>query len=175
MQPFNIPVYIALKNADLHALSAFEAFTQVMGVSRLVRLNRYRVVTLSFLAPSFAEAQHMAEHFVRRTFSVFNTHKEVFHIGEFSRKSVENRHRFWIEVAWKTPADPSVSAQRLAPDLALVGMTQTWVWEIEVQDSRPKEEVWKSVMEDVVMTQDRLHGLLANPVYETVNRLELSS
>ena len=133
-----IRVWTYLKNTDLHAMSAYETLSGVMGVSFLRRLRRFQLF-------EFTEALPIVMQKIEGGFSVLNPTKEGYYLDRLPQVVLRDDEQVMVCQIQSGQAGRSI------------------VWEMVVSKDVTQAQVW----EQIVVSSSRVKGLLANPIYET--------
>ncbi len=175
MARISYDILVELKNTDLHALSAFEAITEMMQIKSLQRLKRYRLLSVILEAESLEDGHAKVEKLVQNSFLLLNPNKERYTIcatGQSTQPEAVGRGQHLISVDVKShhPLDWSGTLTSLThkTNIQIHQLTAHIVWELLVADDRPRDVVRHDLTEKVVNTTSRKNGLLANPLYEDV-------
>jgi phosphoribosylformylglycinamidine (FGAM) synthase PurS component len=173
MPNFTFSLYTTLKNTDLHALSAFEALTELLGQHQLVQLRRFQKWELTLSAASQSEATQQLDTVLKQSFILANTNKEHFYIDVLPELSHSpNRSSFLVQVTPKQPQDFQSTIDRIQQKTGVLfqHLTRSLLWEISIKDDgQPSSR--QALLDQLVLTQSRKQGLLVNPLYETANVL----
>ena len=175
MALFSYDILVELKNTDLHALSAYEAITDMMAFTSLIRLKRYRRLEITLDANSQADGQKAVEGLIQNSFVLLNPNKERYTVYQkgsamLTHNALPGQHVICVDVKAHHTPDWSATLSTLNHKAA-INITQLnahIMWELIVADDRPRDTVLQDIAEKVVYTTSRKNGLLANPLYEDV-------
>ena len=170
MNTYTYLVHTYLKNTDLHALSAYEAISYYLHYKSIHRLKRYTRWEISFA--SHENPDNKLKALLEDSFSLINVNKEAYFVGAFPETHLKpDDHLFRVELFpnhAQEPQNEEVLVQSILKktEIALNGLKKTLVWELSVTDSRSREIVQADLLEKVILTTSRQHGLLVSPLYE---------
>lgn len=166
-----ISIYTHLKNTDLHAVSAFEALVDMMHETTIKKIHRYQHWQLTLnLTPETTVDAAIAQ-ILKRSYSIVNTNKETYtlnRIPELPSSPNTQCFRFEIKSKQNSKNEALAKALTLKTEVEITAITKTLIWEMVVQDDRPRDVVEKELLSRVVKTTSRTQGLLMNPLYEEV-------
>ena len=171
MSLFDVHVYTQLKNTDLHALSAYEAITQIMNFERLKSLYRYGSWTLTLEASSQEEANDTVKKILDNSYYILNPNKESYVLNTLPSLSAGEHDCIKLLTVKQSIAFDDQSLiqkikQKVGISLHRIDNARIWVLKVDkkgVSDT----DINMDITTRIVKTSSRQNGLLVNPFYET--------
>lgn len=168
-------MYTALKNTDLHALSAFETIVHIMHYSPLIALHRYQQWELSLAKPD------QSLDFLTRSYALLNVNKERL-LDVLPTYSLPPNVRCLRVVSTSVHVDVASVLDTLNRQFGhpLTGLSHHVVWDLHVTvDHLTDQDVDKAIEEEVLKKVVWLSclsdGLLVNPLLESATCSLLSA
>ncbi len=155
-------LYTFLKNTDLHAISAFDVLSHLMGYSSLISLKRYQKWDLG-------RADKMeVEPILSTTYLLLNLNKEFYTTTPPSIANDGSKKTFRLEAI-----SPHVDAQAILKKIqnrfsnTVETLSHTVIWDLTVCSELAIADLQEDIMKKLVLTVSFRQGLLINPLLET--------
>lgn len=167
----NVCLHTYLQQTDLHALTAFETLTVVLGYERLVRLKRFQRFDIGLLDADVDSIESV----LNQSYYILNPNKESYVLGAFVVPQVaDDCAHFLVQIRRKEAIDSGGLVAKINQQFGCswCEVSQSLIWSITVRkDSVDVDDV----MQRVVMSSGlRRGGLLANPLYHVVDIIDSS-
>ncbi len=171
-----VSVYTMLKNTDLHSLSAQEAIHEMMAYPSLVSLRRFGLWEVT-LASSGDAALNEVQQIIDQSYYLLNPNKEHYFISNLPATPTSSAHvRFLIKVTnrlLQPDYDAIIEKIEKRVGVKVNALSYYLLWEVVVDRRNLSDTALRAEVEKkVIASADRAHGILINPLYETMSFLE---
>ena len=158
-----IKLYTYLKNPDLHAISAQEAISTLLGYTYIKGLRRYGCWELSFDDTS-DNANTQLKTILESTYYIVNPNKEAY--IESTLPTPNNFKQELVKVSPKDKVDYSNIAKTINKKCKtkLIQLEFYTVWEILCDQNSTIDT--SQILSEICLTTSVKEGILANPISE---------
>ncbi len=164
MAVFQFLLFTTLKNTDLHALSAYEALTEILGQTDITRIRRFQKWEIAIEADSQETAQKNLDFVLKNSFILVNVNKEAAFLDKIPDFNASES--MLVQVASQLPQnhDATIERIRLKTGVSVYSLKKYLIWEISSPSVKNgTQHLW----DHAVVTTSRQQGILVNPLYET--------
>ena len=163
-----IHCYVYQQHVDLHAVSALEAIHQYMGVDQCKALKRYKHWVIQ--VDTLLDDDDFMSKITTGSYYLLNPNKESYRLSLKQQKKSSGFVVYADVSSVLAPqSHPLVKTLNDRFDVTITSIEQRVVWEMTIKAQTA--DLAKDLVCSTLFPDQQSSGLLANPVYETVELL----
>jgi hypothetical protein len=163
----SITVVSALKQTDLHALSALEAIHQLLGVKALRRLSRLSCWRFGGTVDKAALTGKIRQ-LLDETYYLINPNKETASVNTWPTDGTD-LHSVWVQVfnrTFKEVPEKEHIAAKLRP-VSVDHIEKSTIWGLQFEPHASPDFIRSALLPQILETRSHSQGLLVHPLLET--------
>lgn len=161
-----ITVYSELKNMDLHAVSAYEAITTLLGVSELRAL--YKVTRWDIVSPKATKEDALADvkKILNDTYYIINPNKESWRLEDNAIGEEGASKQIRIEVAEKESMNLTAVIEKIERkiNVPILSIHKKIIWDLRFNKDTALTQ--QDIEKKIIKTTSTTQGILVHPLYE---------